>query len=130
MLHPYIDVTMPLSSGVMRDPVWAEQQLSAYFSNVEERSEILAAPGCMSSEDAAKYMAPTTLIISDQDPFKEQNEALARLLQNAGVSCGVVQAFGSLHDVEIFSHARDGPTAQLIMTLLAGKLKEVFGVWE
>ncbi|KAK5175444.1 uncharacterized protein LTR77_000583 [Saxophila tyrrhenica] len=125
MLHPYVDVTAELRSGMLRDPVWAEQQQVAYFPTLKERSSILGSPGLMSAEEAKEYMSPTTMIISDQDPFKDQNEAFAKLLQTAGVSCGVIQAFGSMHDVEVFQHARDSPTAQLVMLAVCGKLREV-----
>lgn len=125
MLHPYVDVTAELCGGILRDPVWAEQQQSAYFSSSAERSEILAAPGRMTFEDAKKYMPPTTMTISDQDPFKDQNKAFAKLLQTASVPCGVVQAFGSLHDVEVFHGARESPTAELLMLAICGQLKTI-----
>jgi len=127
MLHPYINVTSEILGGMLRDPVWAEQQKAAYFPTLEDRSSILGAPSRMSEEEVKKYMPPTTLIVADQDPFKDQNEAFAKLLQTAGVSCGVVQAFGSFHDVEIFHQARDSPTVELVMFAIAGKLREVMG---
>lgn len=90
LLHPWIDVTAELHSGMMRDPEWSEQQLAAYFSTVEERSSVLAAPGRTTAEQAREYMPATTIVVADCDPFKEQNEAFGRLLQGAGVACGVI----------------------------------------
>jgi acetyl esterase/lipase len=110
---------------MMRDPQWSEQQQAAYFSSTEERSTILAAPGRMTAEQAKEYMPPTTLMVADQDPFKEQDEAFARLLQNAGVECGVLEAFGSLHDVEIFREARESPTSKLVMFAVCGLMRDV-----
>ncbi|KAK3707149.1 hypothetical protein LTR37_012318 [Vermiconidia calcicola] len=125
MIHPYIDVTAELRTGVMRDPAWSEQQLSAYFSVVEDRSSITAAPGRMNIEQAKQYMPPSTVIMSDQAPFKEQDEASVRLLQSADVPCGAITAFGSIHAVEIFSGSRDGPTAQLAMAAIFGTLRNI-----
>lgn len=110
---------------MLRDPVWAEQQISSYFSTTDERNTILGSPGRMSPEEAKKYMPPTTIVIADQDPFKDQDEAFAKLLQTAGVSCGVLTALGSLHDVEMFHQARESETVELIMFGIAGKVKTV-----
>jgi acetyl esterase/lipase len=82
----------------------------------------------MTVEEAKVYMPSTTITISDQDPFKEQNEAFAKLLQTAEVPCGVLEAFGSMHDVEIFHQARDSSTAELMMLAISGKLKAVMGL--
>lgn len=128
LLHPYIDVTAPLTKTILHDPIWAEQQISSYFSTPSDRSSILGSPGRMSAEEAKGYMPSTTLVISDQDPFRDQDEAFVKLLQTAGVPCGVVMAVGSLHDVEVFHQAREGETAELVMLAIAGKMKNVLGV--
>jgi acetyl esterase/lipase len=127
LLHPLINVTAELTSGMLRDPDWSEQQASAYFPTVEDRFSILAAPGRMTAEEAKQYFPSTTIVVADQDPFKEQNDAFAILLQNAGISCGVLQAFGSIHDVEIFAEARKSPTSRLVMYAISGKIREVLG---
>jgi acetyl esterase/lipase len=102
-----------------------EQQRAAYFSNVEERSNIIASPGLMTVEQAKEYMPPTTMITSEHDAFRPEGEAFAKLLQIAGVPCGHLQAFASLHAVQLFNQSRTSPTAGLIMAAISSKLREV-----
>jgi acetyl esterase/lipase len=102
-----------------------EQQRAAYFSSVEERSNITASPGLMTIEQTKDYMPPTTMITSEHDAFRPEGEAFAKLLQTAGVPCGHLQAFASLHAVQLFNQSRTSPTAGMIMSAISGKLREV-----
>ena len=115
LLHPVIDTTSDVGTGIFWGPEWIEQQRSAYFSNMEERSEIIGSPGLMTPEQAKLYMPPTTTISSQYDAFRPEAEAFAKLLQTAGVPCGHLQAFASLHAVQLFNQSRTSPTSELIM---------------
>lgn len=65
------------------------------------------------------------IVTSEIDGLRDQGENFAKLLQTAGVPCGIVRAMGCLHDVEIFHQARDSHTADLIMSMVAGKLSQL-----
>ena len=65
------------------------------------------------------------IVTSEIDGLREQGEGFAKALQKAGVPCGVVRAVGCLHDVEIFHLARESDTAELIMTMVAAKLRRL-----
>ena len=125
MLHPLLNATADFGNSALMNNAWADQFLGAYFSNKEERTNFIASPALMTTEQAKQYMPSTTIITSDNDSLKTQGEDFARLLQSADVSCGIAQAGGSLHDVQVFCRARDSPTADLIMTLISGKLRAV-----
>ena len=111
---------MPLTN-----PAWTEQYYDAYFDRATTRSDILASPDLMTADQLKKYMPPTTIVTSEIDGLRDQGEEFARALQRAGVPCGIVRAVGCLHDVEIFHLARDSATAELIMTMISGKLRQL-----
>ena len=125
LLHPLIDATAEMGTGIFWNPEWSEQQRAAYFSNAEDRSSILGSPGRMSADQAKEYMPPTTMITSEHDGFRPQGEAFSKLLQTAGVPCGHLQAIASLHAVQLFNASRGSPTAEMIMAVISAKLKEV-----
>jgi acetyl esterase/lipase len=125
LLHPATDTTSDIGTGIFWGPEWMEQQRAAYFSSVEERSNITASPGLMTIEQTKDYMPPTTMITSEHDAFRPEGEAFAKLLQTAGVPCGHLQAFASLHAVQLFNQSRTSPTAGMIMSAISGKLREV-----
>lgn len=102
-----------------------EQQRAAYFSNVEERSEIIASPGLMTIEQAGVYMPSTTMISSEHDAFRPEDEKFAKLLHTAGIACGHLQAFASLYAIQLFNQSRASPTSEMIMAAVAAKLKDV-----
>lgn len=126
LLHPQVNPLAELGTGPFMSREWTEQYFDAYFSTVEERCSILGAPGTMSVDQARRCMPPTDIIVSDNDALKPQGENLARLLQSAGVPCGLIEAKRSVHDVEIFNIARESATARLIMAMISGTLKQLF----
>jgi acetyl esterase/lipase len=79
----------------------------------------------MTVEQAKEYMPPTTMISSEHDGFRPEDEAFARLLQTAGVPCGHLQAFASLHAVQLFNQSRNSPTSEMVMAAIAAKLRRV-----
>ena len=92
---------------------------------MKDKSNVLASPGLMAIEQAKQCMPPTSIVTADNDALKKQGEDLAKLLQSAGVECGIVQAMGSVHDVEIFNIARESATAKMVMVMISGVLVQV-----
>lgn len=114
-------VEMPLTNFA-----WTEQYFSAYFPESTDRHNIIASPDLMTKEQAKAYLPPTTIVTSEIDGLRDQGEEFARLLQWAGVRCGVIRAIGCLHAVQIFRQARDSPTAELIVDMVVGKLRRLY----
>ncbi len=105
---------------------FAEESFQDYYGDkMKERSSILASPILMTSAQAREFMHPTTIVTAQGDWLRDQGEDFARLLQTAGVPCGVIQGVAIIHDAWIFNVARTSPTVELIMIMVAGKLKEV-----
>ena len=78
----------------------------------------------MTPAQAKQFMPPTTIITGQADWLRDQGQDFAKLLQSAGVACGVIQGVAILHDAAIFDLARTSPTVELIMVAIAGKLEE------
>ena len=125
MLHPFINTAVHSHDAPLLTAAWVEQYFTSYFPSPGDRRSITASPGLMSADQAKLYLPSITVITSEIDGLRDQGEDFARLLQKAGADVGVVRAVSSMHDFEIFNASRSSPTAKLIMTMIAGKLKEV-----
>lgn len=79
----------------------------------------------MTAAQAKEFMPPTTIITAQADWLRDQGQEFAKLLQTAGVPCGVVQGVAILHDAAVFNASRASPTAQLIMIVIAGLARSV-----
>ena len=62
-LHPFVHTasTAKLIDMPLADPAWTEQSYAAYFEKATERSDILASPDLMTSEQLKEFMPPTTV---------------------------------------------------------------------
>jgi len=92
---------------------------------VEQRASITASPLLMTQQQAKDFMPPTTIITQQADWLRDQGQDFAQLLQTAGVSCGVMQGVAILHVAEVWNQTRTSPTVELIMMLVAAKVKQV-----
>ncbi|KAK5033296.1 hypothetical protein LTS07_003598 [Exophiala sideris] len=103
----------------------AESFKDYYGDKIKERSSITASPILMTPAQAKEFMPSTTIVTAQNDFLRDQGEDFAKLLQTAGVDCGVVQGVAILHDAVVFNLSRTSPTVELIMIMVAGKLREV-----
>jgi len=135
LLHPLLDATSlssTFSQFIFQDgPVVASgliaEGIDDYFGldNIKDRSSITASPILMIPKQAKEYMPSTTIITAQADWLRDQGQNFAKLLQTAGVECGVLQAVACVHDCEVFNVSRTSPTVELIMLAVAGRLREV-----
>jgi acetyl esterase len=132
--HPLVDsvnTTNTFSEFLFQDgPILAtaliEEGLSNYYGdNVKERSTITASPIMMTPAQLKEFMPPSTIITAENDWLRDEGQNFARLLQIAGVECGVIQEVACVHDSVIFNASRSSPTVQLALLAVTGKLKEV-----
>ncbi|KPI45616.1 putative alpha/beta hydrolase [Cyphellophora attinorum] len=117
--------------GPLINEAFLIESLDDYFGplpvSAADRSSILASPILMTAAQAKEFMPPTTIVTGQADYLRDQGEDFARLLQTSGVECGVLQGVALLHDSVVFNLARKSPTVELIMIMVAGKIKEVLG---
>lgn len=108
-----------------------QEAITDYFAdqdsaNTEQRASITASPLIMTQQQAQEFMPPTTIVTSQADWLRDQGQDFAQLLQTAGVACGVVQGVAILHIAEVWNGTRTSPTVELIMMMVAAKLRQVF----
>jgi len=108
-----------------------QEAINDYFpdqdlTNTEQRASITASPLLMTPQQIKQYMPSTTIVTSQADWLRDQGQDFARALQTAGVPCGVVQGIAIIHIAEVWNLTRDSPTVELIMMMVAAKVKEVF----
>jgi acetyl esterase len=117
--------------GPLINEAFIIESLDDYFgplpASAADRSSILASPVLMTAAQAKEFMPPTTIVTGQADYLRDQGEDFAKLLQTSGVECGVLQGVALLHDSVVFNLARKSPTVELIMIMVAGKIKEVLG---
>ncbi|MEU8123859.1 alpha/beta hydrolase [Spirillospora sp. NPDC049024] len=95
----------------------------AYTTSPEERAEITASPLRATLEDLAG-LPPAFVIVDENDVLRDEGEAYARRLTQAGVPTTSVRYNGTLHDFMMLNPVRDtnaarAATAQAIATLKA-----------
>lgn len=133
LLHPLVDLNYTSSrfsqylfqDGPFLTSAFIAEAVTNYLSSPDDAKSTTASPILMKPEEVKATMPSTTIISSQADWLRDQNEEFAKLLQDSGVSCGVVRAVGSLHDAEVFQVSRESPTVELVMFAIAGKIREV-----
>ncbi|NDU74273.1 alpha/beta hydrolase fold domain-containing protein [Actinomadura sp. DSM 109109] len=95
----------------------------AYTTDPEQRAEITASPLRATLDDLAG-LPPALVIVDENDVLRDEGEAYARRLTEAGVPTTSVRYNGTLHDFMMLNPVRDtratrAATAQAIATLAA-----------
>jgi len=96
-----------------------------YLPEVETRSEITASPLRASLEDLAGL--PEALVIVDEnDVLRDEGEAYARKLTEAGVRVTSVRINGIFHDFMMLNPLRGSAASAVALKLAIGTLRGVF----
>ena len=101
-----------------------EKAVNLYTPDQADRSKISASPILMTNAEIKKFIPPTTIITSSADPLRDEGEEFAAKLQGAGVRCGVVRGIGVIHDTVVWAMTQTNPTARILMTVIAGQVKQ------
>lgn len=133
LLHPLVDlasISSRFSQYLFQDGPFLTSALIAeavanYLPNPEDAKTTIASPILMKPEEVKDSMPSTTIVTSQVDWVRDQGEDFAKLLQDSGVTCGIIRAVGSLHDAEVFQVTRESPTVELVILAIAGKVREV-----
>jgi acetyl esterase len=97
-----------------------------YTSGPAQRAEPYASP-LRASLDQLRGM-PTTLVITDEaDPLRDEGEAYAAKLREAGVDVTAVRVLGVVHDFLMLDSLRDANATKLARRLAIDALKAALG---
>lgn len=97
----------------------------AYAPNKADRKKPYASP-LQSSLEQLRGLPPA-LIITDDDVLRDEGEAYARKLMQAGVPVTAVRFLGTIHDFVMLDPLKDTPATRGAIDLAICTLKKVFG---
>lgn len=99
---------------------------SSYLVDEAQRSEITVSPGQASLDDLAG-LPPALVIVDQNDVLRDQGEAYADKLRDAGVPTTSVRFNGTIHDFMRLNALRDSESTRAAIALAVAALRRAFG---
>ncbi|WP_163992393.1 alpha/beta hydrolase [Pyxidicoccus caerfyrddinensis] len=97
-----------------------------YLPNVEERARPHASPLRASLEEL-KGLPPALVIVGEHDVLRDEGEAYAHKLAEAGVRVEATRFLGTMHDFVMLNPITDTPAPRAAIRLATETLRRVFG---
>jgi acetyl esterase len=97
-----------------------------YLPNVEERARPHASPLRASLEEL-KGLPPALVIVGEHDVLRDEVEAYAHKLAEAGVRVEATRFLGTMHDFVMLNPITDTPAPRAAIRLATETLRRVFG---
>ncbi|MBX9569787.1 MAG: alpha/beta hydrolase [Candidatus Obscuribacterales bacterium] len=94
-----------------------------YEPNEENRMHMLLSPLQANTNDL-KNMPPALVITAECDVLRDEGEAYAHKLMEAGVSVQAIRCLGTIHDFVMLNAITETPAARLAIEVAAAKLRE------
>lgn len=131
LLYPVTDGKMDSPSyGQFADGPWLTQKAMAYFwdaylPDVQKRTEVDASP-LYASLDMLKGLPGALIITDENDVLRDEGEAYADLLMQAGVDVAAVRYKGTIHDFMMLNGLAETRPAQEALQQTILFLKQSF----
>jgi acetyl esterase len=93
-----------------------------YTMDPDERAEITASP-LRATPAQLEGLPPALIVTSEADPLRDEGEAYARNLRNAGVPVIAVRYTGTIHDFVMLDALADTQAARAAIAQAAGTLR-------
>lgn len=93
----------------------------AYAPNKEDRKNTTASPLSATAEQL-KGLPPALVIVDENDILRDEGEAYARKLMQAGVDVTAVRVLATFHDFAMLNGLADTPAAKVAIQLASAKL--------
>jgi acetyl esterase/lipase len=132
MYYPVTDAAMNTDSydqfatGFYLSRASMEWFWDAYTPDHAQRSEITASPNQASLEQVTG-LPPALLFVDEADVLRDEGEAYARKLSNAGVRVTSARYNGTIHDFVMLNALADTPAARGAIAQAVGALKTALG---
>jgi acetyl esterase len=94
-----------------------------YISKPEHRNEIYASP-LKASPEKLKGLAPALVQVAENDVLRDEGEAYARKMDEAGVDVTLVRVEGMIHDYGLLNPIAMVPAVQSALRAAAAELKK------
>jgi acetyl esterase len=98
----------------------------AYLPDVERRKEFTATP-LSASLDQLRDLPDTLVIVDENDVLRDEGEAYARKLSDAGVRVTSVRYNGTIHDFVLLNALADTPAVRSAIAQAVSAFKNAFG---
>ena len=135
LLYPVMDCDFTTTSyrefetGLNLDLAAMRWFWSHYLPDAELRVQPLASPLRASPEELS-HLPPALVITAECDVLRDEGEAYARKLAQAGVPVTSVRFAGTLHAFLMIDRLAESTQAKSAMRLLASELRQALGVGE
>ncbi|MES2638819.1 MAG: alpha/beta hydrolase [Myxococcota bacterium] len=132
LLYPVTDADFDTPSyRQFADGPWLTREAmkwfwNAYCPDVARRGEPLASP-LRASADQLSGLPPTLVITGENDVLRDEGEAFASKLAQAGVRVTSVRYNGTIHDFLMLDGLRDTPAARAAIALTNELLRQTLG---
>ena len=132
LLYPVTDANFNTGSyNEFADGPWLAKAAmkwfwDAYAPHVEDRKKITASP-LSATVEQLKGLPPTLLIVDESDVLRDEGEAYARKLIEAGVEVSALRVLATHHDFAMLNALTDTPATKLAIQLASQKLAEALG---
>jgi acetyl esterase len=104
----------------------AEWFWDAYLPDLTRRTEITASPA-LATVDQLRNLPDALVIVAENDPLRDEGEAYARNLSEAGVRVTSVRYNGTVHDFVFLNALADTPAASCAVAQAVHALQSAFG---
>lgn len=94
----------------------------AYAPNAKDRKKSIVSPLRATLKQLKDF--PPTLIITDDDVLRDEGEAFAHKLMQAGVEVTAIRFLGTIHDFMMLNPLRNTPAARAAIALATHHLQE------
>jgi len=98
----------------------------AYAPHMEDRRKITALP-LLATTDQLKDLPPALVIVDENDVLRDEGEAYARKLMEAGVDVTAMRVLGTHHDFAMLNALADTPATKATIQLASRKLADALG---
>ncbi len=131
LLYPVTDANFNTSSyNKFANGPWLTKKAmqwfwDAYLPNKEERNKPYASP-LQSSLEQLKGLPPALIVVDENDVLRDEGEAYAHKLMQAGVPVTAVRVLGTIHDFAMLDPIKNTPPTRGAIDLAISTLKKVF----
>jgi acetyl esterase len=98
----------------------------AYAPNVADRAKPTASP-LRATTDQLRGLPPALVITDENDVLRDEGEAYAHKLMEAGVDVTAVRSLGTIHDFMMLNGLADTPAVREAIAIANQKLRTVLG---
>lgn len=130
LFYPVTDANFETESyNTFADGYWLTKKSmqwfwDSYLPEVGARKNLLASP-LRATLDELRNLPPALIVTNENDVLRDEGEAYAHKLMQAGVQVTAVRVLGAIHDLVLLAPLKNTSAAQSAIDLASGKLREV-----